>query len=65
MQASKTVNVVPFTRDLKIRNLDALPRGLNAPFLLVIEGEQGEYVAKQWKRKLPNEGIVISFVGPR
>lgn len=61
MKASKTATVIPFTRDLKIRNLNALPQGLNAPFLIVIEGQDGEYVAKQWKRKLPNEGIVISF----
>lgn len=39
---------------VKIKNLESLPRGLNCPFLLVIESPYyGEYVAKRWLRKMP------------
>jgi hypothetical protein len=46
-----------------IRNLDALPGGLGCKYLLAIESPYPcEYVAKQWKRKMPantNRGEVI------
>ena len=38
----------------QLENLDALPRGLHAPYLLVIESPyDGVWIAKQWKRRLP------------
>ena len=48
-------NIVDYDRiAVTIRNLDALPRGLNAPLLLAIESPyRGEYVAKRWLRKMP------------
>lgn len=47
------MSVVNFNRDMVIRNVESLPGGLGARFLLVINGENGEYVAKGWKRKAP------------
>ena len=37
------------------KNLDALPKGTGCRFLVVIEGERGDLVAKEWKRKKPAE----------
>ena len=45
---------IRFYPELKIRNLDALPRGTGCPFLLCIQGPHDELVAKQWKRKEPS-----------
>ena len=49
---------------LDIRNLEALPHGLNAPFLLCIKGEEGTLIAKQWKRKRPKDikdHVLVTF----
>uniref|UniRef100_A0A6M3KZ65 Uncharacterized protein n=1 Tax=viral metagenome TaxID=1070528 RepID=A0A6M3KZ65_9ZZZZ len=43
-------NVIPYTKDLSITNLEALPKGVGARYLVAIEGENGALVAKQWTR---------------
>lgn len=46
--------IVDFEPDLTITNLDQLPRGTGAPYLLVVDSPYpGEYVAKRWIRNLP------------
>ena len=57
-----SVTVIPYHRGLDIRNLADLPRGLGAPYLVVIRShEAGVYIAARWLRRLPRHGIVISF----
>lgn len=47
-------HIIDYSPELKITNLDALPRGTGCKFLLVIESPHcGEYVAKRWLRKMP------------
>lgn len=50
---------------MDIRNLDALPRGTGAPYLLVLKShEPGVYIAVGWKRRAsqPPEGYeLIAF----
>ena len=46
--------MIDYSPELTITNLDALPRGTGASYLLVIESPYAnEYVAKAWKRVLP------------
>lgn len=49
------VDMIPYTNSLKITNLEALGRGTGAKYLLAIRGEDGAFVAKQWKRNPPNK----------
>ena len=55
------VKAIPYTKDLDIRNVDALPRGTGARYLEVIEGADGAFVAKQWRRKPIGKGILIDM----
>lgn len=52
-----TLRIIDYHKDrdnLKITNLGALPSGLGARYLLVIDSPYpNEYVARQWLRKLP------------
>ena len=48
-----TTQIIPYSPSLRIVNIEALPRGTGAKFLLVIPGEKGEWIAKQWKRQIP------------
>lgn len=52
---------INYSKDLKIKNVAFLPSGTGAKFLEVIAGEDGEFVAKQWKRKIPtnHEGLIF------
>jgi len=43
--------IIPMYKGIDIRNLEYMPRGLNARYLEVIEGLDKEFVAKQWRRK--------------
>lgn len=58
-------NIVPYSKDLDIRNMAAMSKGTGCKYLLCIKGENGEYIAKQWKRsppdKLPRSEFLISF----
>jgi len=52
--------VIKNRRELKVANLEHLPRGLGARYLEVIESHRaGEYIAKQWRRKLPEAGGIF------
>ena len=58
--------IVDYEPALSITNLDALPRGIGCKYLLAIESHYyGEYIAKQWKRKMPDTTqrgeVVIRF----
>ncbi len=48
-------SIIDYDREAtKIMNTESLPRGLNAPFLLVVLSPyDGVYIAKRWLRKLP------------
>lgn len=50
------VNFIDYSPEaVKVTNLDALPKGTGCKYLLVIESPYfGEYVAKQWLRKMPS-----------
>lgn len=46
---------IAYLPDLDIRNVDALPRGTGAPYLLCIIGQAaGELIAKRWIRQRPD-----------
>lgn len=57
--------IIPYTRDLVIRNIDSLPRGTGCRYLEVLVGLNGEYVAAAWRRKpvpdLPKSRRLIEF----
>lgn len=56
--------VIPYRRDMDIRNLDALAPGSGARFLEVIESHDGShFIAAQWRRrKICEPGrILIEF----
>lgn len=48
--AKPQIGIIPYSKDLKITNLDALPKGSGAGYLEVIQGEGGTYIAKQWRK---------------
>ena len=62
------MTIIPYTRSLTIRNLDALPRGTGCRYLEVIDGLHGEYVAAAWRRTpprdLPRTRKLIEFPSP-
>ena len=55
--------MIKYHKDLDIRNLSSLSKGVGCKFLIVIKGLGEEYVAKRWCRKLPklkeNEILII------
>ena len=56
------MKIIKNHKDLDIRNIDAMPRGLNAKYLEVINGLGAEYVAKCWRRTLPkgnNKNMIL------
>lgn len=60
--------MIPYTRDMIIRNLDSLPRGTGCRYLEVVPGLHGEYVAAAWRRRppesLPRSRRLIEFPAP-
>lgn len=62
---------ITYRKDLDIRNLESLPRGLNCQYLEVIESHiPGTYIAKQWRRNIAafeyanmdnDDAIIIEF----
>jgi hypothetical protein len=57
---------IPFSRSLRVVNLEQLPRGIGAGYLVVIPGAPGEWVAKRWSRKKPKlTGIEHAIVMPK
>lgn len=53
--------IIPYTPTLAIRNLSALKGGLGARYLEVIRGEDGELVAKQWRRSDKKGALLVDF----
>lgn len=48
------MKVINYSNKLVIKNTESLPAGTGAKFLIVIDGLNGEYIAKQWKRTKPD-----------
>ena len=49
-------SIIDYCNDLKITNLDQLPKGLGCNLLLVIESPYpNQYVAVRWLRKMPSK----------
>ena len=48
-------NIIPYTPQLVIRNVESLAKGTGARYLLAIQGQGDELVAKQWKRTIPQK----------
>ncbi|MCK9433165.1 MAG: hypothetical protein M0R00_09435, partial [Candidatus Omnitrophica bacterium] len=46
-------NIIPYSKDLKITNLDILPKGIGARYLLTVKGNNEDYIAKAWKKAVP------------
>jgi hypothetical protein len=61
--SKQAAQIIRYTSEIesRLRNVDALPRGLRCPYLVVIRGEGNDLIAKQWTRVKPTEGVAISF----
>lgn len=55
-------NIVPYTKNLTICNMGAMSKGTGCKYLLCIQGENGAYIAKQWKRTPPNKLLRSEFL---
>lgn len=44
---------IQYTKNMKVSNLESLPSGTGAKFLIVMEDFKGRYIAKRWARKEP------------
>lgn len=52
--------IIRYSRELNIKNVDALPAGTGCRYLECITSHiPGEYVAKQWHRKMPTGAQVV------
>ncbi|HDO36184.1 MAG TPA: hypothetical protein ENH07_07825 [Nitrospirae bacterium] len=63
--AKKEIEIIPYTKDLDIRNIDALPRGTGARYIEVVKGVDGALVAKQWRRKPIKKGVLVDMTPAR
>ena len=54
--------VIEYKRDFTITNLDALPRGLGARYMLAFDNGKKVYIAAKWLRKVPAKGVPSGFV---
>lgn len=62
--AKESPTAIPYNKKLIIRNLESLPRGTGARYLVAIEGQNGELVAKRWARVKPAKlGIIEVLIG--
>jgi len=57
----ETMMIIPYSKELDVRNIEAMPRGVGARYLEVIRGQGDEYVAKQWRRKPVENAILIDM----
>ena len=58
-------NIIPYVTSgglVDIRNVAALPAGTGCKYLLCIRGEGGCFIAKQWKRTVPNKLLKTEFL---
>ncbi len=60
---------IPYSRDLDIRNVEALPRGTGAKYLLTLKGQGDELIAKKWARVKPKsllpDEVLIEMPPPK
>ena len=56
------MRIIPTNPYLTITNLYSLPKGRGCRYLLCITGEGGAFVAKQWRRTLPEATNEIEAV---
>ncbi len=64
--ANHSPEKIDYSPDMKITNMDQLPRGTGAGYLVVVKSPDGEkYIAKEWRRSEPVRGtkdeMVIRF----
>ena len=58
--------VIPFQKGMPIDNMQSMARGTGARYLEVIEGlTPGVWVAKQWRRQIPNRAWTLIDFGAR
>lgn len=54
--------LIQYTTGLRIVNMEHLRQGSGARYLEVIHGENGDLVAKQWRRKLVDGSTLVDFL---
>ncbi len=61
-------NVIPYTPQLVIKNIETLAKGTGAKYLIAIKGQGEELVAKRWARVIPEKlgvgEIVVDMTPP-
>lgn len=60
MRASMTreYQMIQYTPELVITNLDQLPRGTSAKYLECIIGPDGALIAKSWRNVKPEQALI-------
>jgi len=54
-QVPKGQRIIEYNNKLDIRNIQALPKGTGANFLIAIRGKGSDFVAKKWSRVMPSK----------
>jgi len=57
-----TATIIQYAPQLQIVNIHTLPTGTGARYLLVIQGEGKDLVAKKWLRHLPKHTSQIEMI---
>lgn len=58
-------NIIPYRTEtgfLSISNLESLPAGTGCKYLLCIQGLDSNFIAKQWKRSIPDKLLKTEFL---
>lgn len=50
--------MIPYTPQLRIVNLEQLPRGQGAKYLECISGDNGILIARQWRNVKPERALI-------
>lgn len=55
--------IIGYRPDMKILNVEQLPKGLNLPYLECITSPYGELIAKQWRKSIPMQQyeVLVAF----
>ena len=62
IRTKREQQIINHDRSLVVTNLESLPAGLGCGFLEVLKHSPGNYIAKQWRRKIDGlPGIFIKF----
>jgi len=68
LKPEKTTEI-PYSRDLDIRNVEALPKGTGAKYLVTLKGQGDELIAKKWARVKPKsllpDEVLIEMPPPK